>query len=119
MEGYEHCFDHLKAQGIRIRTPPKEKQPIAKRSKKQRGIMKELSLMYPVFLEQHPECEIRLLGCLRIATEVHHVKGRIGDQVFEVVDWRASCSYCNCALENDPEAHKKGLKKSIHTKSEP
>jgi hypothetical protein len=116
-EDHEFCRDHCKAQGISIRTPPKEKKAIAKRSKKQVDIMKELSLMYPVFLEKHPVCELKLKGCTYNAETVHHLAGRIGDQVFEVKDWMASCFWCNNAIENDPEAHQKGLKKSIHTKN--
>ena len=71
--------------------------------------------MYPVFLAK-PEnkyCKVKMPGCTKIANVIHHVKGRIGDQVFEVKDWLPCCASCNIVLESrDGEARAKGFKKS-------
>lgn len=91
---------------------PKE---IPKKSDKQKDIDKELKKMYPVFLAK-PEnkyCKVKMEGCTKIATVIHHVRGRIGYQVFEVKDWLPSCPSCNIILESkDAEARAKGVKKS-------
>jgi hypothetical protein len=107
----EYCFRH------KPKNSPKEVKPkkaIAKKSDKQKEIDKELKKLYPVFLAlpENERCQLKLKGCLDKANVVHHVRSRIGQQVFEVKDWLASCAPCNNALENDPDAYKKGLKKS-------
>lgn len=92
----------------------KPKKEIPKKSDKQKEIDKELKKMYLVFLSK-PEnkyCKVKQPGCTKVATVVHHLRGRIGDQVFEVKDWMPSCPLCNIVLENDPKAREKGLKKS-------
>jgi len=107
----EYCFRH-KPKGQPKEVKPKK--PIAKKSDKQKEIDKELKKLYPVFLAlpENKHCQLKLKGCLGKANVVHHVRSRIGQQVFEVKDWLPSCSFCNNALENDPLAYEKGLKKS-------
>lgn len=106
----EYCFRH-KEKGVKTAKVPK---PIAKKSDKQKEIDRELKKLYPVFLAlpENEHCQLKLKGCLGKANVVHHVRSRIGQQVFETKDWLSSCSFCNNALENDPDAYKKGLKKS-------
>lgn len=108
----EYCVPHGKYFGKKEKE--KKVYRIPKKSDKKKEIDKELSKMYPVFLSEpgNEYCRIKLKGCLGKATTVHHERGRIGDQVFEVKDWVPSCIWCNISLENDPDAYKKGLKKS-------
>lgn len=111
------CIPHASVYGDKT---PKEKKTytIPKKSTKQKDIDKELKKMYPVFLSQpgNEYCLVKQKGCLDKATTVHHLRGRIGDQVFEVKDWMPSCVWCNISLENDPLAKEKGLKKSKFNK---
>lgn len=96
----------------------KEVKGIVKVSDIEKERKKRLKKEYPVYLSRpdNKACKVKMKGCTGKSTVVHHVRGRIGDQVFDQKDWLPSCIFCNGALENDPEAHKKGLKKSIHTK---
>lgn len=109
----EYCFRH-KEKGIKQPNKPK---PIKKVSDREKARKAELKKMYPVFLSK-PEnalCGLKLKGCLGKATVIHHLRGRIGDQVFEVKDWMASCIWCNIQVENDPKAIEKGLKIKQHS----
>lgn len=108
----DFCIQHSKMMGIE--KPKKEPKPIAKKSDNQKSIDKELKKLYPIFLAEpeNERCAVKQKGCLGKATVVHHVRGRIGEQVFETKDWMPSCIWCNMSLENDPKAKEKGLKKS-------
>lgn len=80
--------------------------------------MKELKKLYPVFLAKpaNKKCKLKMEGCTKIATTVHHVRGRIGEQVFVQKDWLPSCVNCNGKVEEKhAEAAAKGLKKSKFT----
>lgn len=115
-ESTGYCLFHrMFSNSVAVKVP----KEIAKKSGKQKEIDKELKKMYPLFLAK-PEnkyCKIKMTGCTKIATVIHHVRGRIGDQIFEVKDWLPSCASCNIVLESkDAEARAKGVKKSKFTK---
>ena len=90
------------------------RQPINRESVKMKATKKDLKKEYPKFLKSHPFCELKISPeCTKIATVIHHVRGRIGEQVHRQEDWMASCPACNSHVENkDAEAREKGLKKS-------
>lgn len=87
---------------------------IPKRSEKQKKVMAELRKLYPVFLEKHPLCEVRLSpDCTKIATCIHHVRGRLKDNLFNVKSWKSCCETCNLRAEtHHKEAEEAGMKKS-------
>ena len=94
----------------------KVKKEIPKESakgKKTKAILKE---MYVEFLAKkgNDKCNVKIdENCTKKATVIHHVRGRIGQQVFNTKDWLASCSHCNIELENkDALARELGVKKS-------
>lgn len=95
-------------------------KPIPNKSENKKEIDKVLKKRYPVFLSK-PEnkyCKIKMEGCTKIANVVHHVRGRVGDQVFEEKDWLASCPSCNILLESkDQLARDMGVKKSKFNKN--
>ena len=109
-----YCISHrIYASGPVVKKPT---PPIPKRSSKMKDVMKELAKLYGIFLAKpgNEYCKLRLDDrCNNLSQTVHHVRGRIGEQVFVQKDWLPSCSYCNTKLEAmDGEARKKGLKKS-------
>lgn len=95
----------------------KPKKAIAKKSDNKIQVDKELKKMYPVFLaEKLFICEIKSPECTGTATVIHHMRGRIGDQVFVIEDWMASCPRCNGFVEdNDAWAREKGFKLNQHS----
>lgn len=111
-ESNGYCICHkIYSNSVSVKVP----REIPKKSSNQKEIDKELKKMYPVFLAKPDNryCKVKMKGCTKVATVVHHVRGRIGDQVFEVKDWLPSCPHCNIYLESkDKEARDKGVKKS-------
>lgn len=94
----------------------KKKKEIPKESAKMKKTKVILKEMYEVFLSkpENKKCNVKIDDqCTKIATVIHHVRGRIGEQVFNQKDWLSSCSNCNIRLENKHAlAVEKGVKKS-------
>lgn len=69
------------------------------------------------FLEDRPFCEAKLEGCTRVATDLHHSRGR-GIYFLDLKTFKAMCANCHGIVERKPKmAKKKGLSKSRLTKS--
>lgn len=65
------------------------------------------------FLALHKFCQANLSECTKIATEVHHKKGRVGDDYLNITTWLAVCHNCHYWIENHPEKAKElGLSES-------
>lgn len=56
-----------------------------------------------VFLENHPKCEGKILGCLNRSTEVHHKRGRVGKNYLDVHTFLALCNNCHRWIETHPD----------------
>ena len=57
-------------------------------------------------------CEAKLDGCTLRATDVHHKKGRIGDNMLDVNHWLGVCRTCHNWIENHPdESYELGFSK--------
>lgn len=95
------------------RTPKAKKSKSKKintRSKKQAKVMRLLKKAYPIYLEAHPECEIKSAVCMFHATVVNHNRGR-GANVLNQDDWCPACSPCNNFIEeNHAWAQERGFK---------
>lgn len=84
-----------------------------KKSANKRAVDRELKKLVPIFLEKHPECEIKSPVCTGEATIVHHRKGRGKVDVTNVKTFVASCPPCNGWVEaNDKKARDQGHKVS-------
>ena len=95
----------------------KKSKPIAKRSAKMKGTVKELKKLYAQFLKKHPFCEIQGPNCKKIAVCAHHTEGRLPSKILDTTKWVASCAPGNLWVEeNHKEAEKKGFKKSKFSK---
>jgi AMMECR1 domain-containing protein len=89
---------------------PKSISPV---SEKRRGEMDEYSKKRLAFLVIHMNCQAKLVGCTGIATDVHHSKGRTGDNYLNMSTWVALCRSCHSYVETHPEEAKElGLSKS-------
>lgn len=73
----------------------KEVKPISKFSDQRLEDNKIYLTLRNVFLENHPNCEANLPGCKRVASEVHHKKGRRGMTLNEVEFWLPLCRNCH------------------------
>jgi len=91
-----------------------DRPPVEKKWKRPNAVSdkrKEENELYKVvskeYLKQHKFCEC---GCGRKATEIHHMRGRIGDLLCDTKYFKAVASSCHRAIELNPkDAKQKGL----------
>ena len=89
---------------------PKSISPV---SKKKRVEMDTYSKLREAFLVVKPKCEAKLVGCTGKSTEVHHTKGRVGDNYLKIGTWLAVCRNCHSWIEENPlEAKELNLSQS-------
>ena len=90
---------------------PTARKPIAhsspKRSKEERVYQGKRI----IFLNKHPLCEMRIPNiCTNVATDIHHMEGRTGDNYLDDSKWKAGCRQCHNWVEDHPkEAKELGL----------
>lgn len=89
-------------------------KPIRKISEKHQKTISEYGLIRKEFLKENPSCQIKLNGCTRIATEIHHSKGKSSkEQYLKKEDFVATCRSCH----NYVEAHPKFAKENGFSKN--
>lgn len=97
----------------------KPAKPIKKESSKMTQVKQELKKLYTIFLAKRKKCEVKSPECTKIATCVHHVHGRLKDNLMNQASWKASCEACNSWVErNHAKAAEMGMKKSKFKKAE-
>jgi AMMECR1 domain-containing protein len=82
---------------------PKSISPV---SKKRQVEMDEYSKKRLAFLALHVTCQAKLVGCTGSSSDVHHSKGRIGDNYLNMSTWVALCRSCHSYIEQHPEEAK-------------
>lgn len=97
---------------------PKEKKPLNKRSEGMKDVMKDLKKAYTKFLKSRPFCRIKSPVCQKIATVIHHMKGRTPAVILDEDFWCEACPVCNLYVEEHPDwAMERGFKLSRHAKN--
>jgi len=92
---------------------PKKIYQIKKQSDKRKVEDKQYAKLRREYLQEHPECQIKLFGCTYVATEIHHLESR-GIRLNKVESWLSSCPECHRWLHDKlsaKEARDLGLKK--------
>lgn len=80
------------------------------RSLKKIKLDKQYSMLRVNFLTLHQHCQAALPGCSRVASEVHHKKGKVGELYLDVRYWLAVCRSCHQWIETHPaDAQEKGF----------
>lgn len=110
--------NYIKAQQKRKALLSKPKKIYAKPNKvspKREELNKEYKVLREQFLKEHPNCELKLQPCTKVATEVHHTASgwNKATNLNNVKTWKASCSSCNQFLHDKisaKEARELGLK---------
>lgn len=98
-----------------LSTPKKIYAKPNKISDKRKELNKEYYPLREQFLKEHPNCELKLQPCTKVATEVHHTASgwNKATNLNNVKTWKASCGNCNQFLHDKisaQEAREKGLK---------
>lgn len=90
-----------------------KRSPLRKRSKKRSKQETEYSKLRLLYLNDHEFCESRLPGCSLKATDIHHKKGRVNEDLTDITEWMAVCRSCHQWIETHPiEATELGFRKS-------
>ena len=98
------------AQKSPLKRPTKKIKTVSKKRAKQNRAYTPLKKKY---MEDHPLCEAKMIGCTGRATDLHHVAGRAGKNLLLTEHFRALCRNCHDLLEvKDKKARKAGLKTS-------
>lgn len=98
--GGGYCKYHQK---LRQDKKPKKISPFSQKHLEQLKIYKVVRLE---FLNENAFCQAKLEGCTRIATQVHHRAGRLGDKLTDKNNFLAVCHLCHCTIENSPNMAK-------------
>jgi hypothetical protein len=86
--------------------PKPKRKPIRRHSKKRAKEERSYSALRKEFLEANPECEAKLKMCRGEATDVHHMVGRVGENLLDTDTWLAVCRPCHLWIESHPEQAK-------------
>jgi len=96
---------------------PLQRQPLKKAvskrispiSEKRKAQLLDYKVLRKDFLVQYPTCAAKILGCLREATEIHHMKGRENNLLNETQYWLPICRSCHTWItEHSKEAIERG-----------
>jgi hypothetical protein len=97
--------------GVDMKKPTIKAKPISPRSQKRSKEERLYSAKRVLFLLEFPMCQANIQGvCKGQATECHHKKGRIGNDLLDETNWLALCHNCHEYVENHREfAMEKGF----------
>lgn len=79
----------------------KLKRGIKNKSNKTAARDRKLAKLYPIFLSTRPICRIQSPVCTRMATVVHHSRGRGAKFIFDQSTWIECCPPCNGYIEGN------------------
>lgn len=102
------CMSCAKKYGVRISSNVKQidrsvnlavkRKKIANVSDKQKDRLAKYRVLRDEYFKTHNICEAKLERCTKIATDLHHKKSRIGDNLFK--HFSALCRNCHNSIEN-------------------
>lgn len=107
--GKRYCRQCWSAHSVTSKLKPtvRQRKPIPARSSKRSKQETEYSKLRKEFLTKYPMCQAHLPKvCTQISTDVHHMKGRVGDLLLDQTHWLAVCRGCHYYIEMRPEAAK-------------
>lgn len=108
-----NCYDCYKVASQKVSTRKsigQKKNKIKKTSKKEKERLAKYYVLRESFLKAHPICQVCELAP---ASEIHHKRGRTGDNLFS--DFLATCHPCHQTIEKTPAlARQKGHSQSRH-----
>jgi hypothetical protein len=88
--------------GVDMKKPTTKAKPIAPRSQKRSKEERLYSAKRVLFLLDFPMCQANIQGvCKGQASEVHHKKGRIGNDLLDETNWLALCHNCHEYVERE------------------
>jgi hypothetical protein len=89
--------NHEQRKAERQKFKPIQK-PIPKTSAKRKGKLKEYTPLRKQYLLDHPECQIKLIGCTGKATQIHHCSTSDLD-FLNIKTWKSADDFCHNQVE--------------------
>lgn len=86
----------------RTSLPASPRNWIPRHSKKRAKQDRKYTKLRKAFLHQFPDCQALRPGCMHEATEIHHMAGRIEDDLTDVDNFLAVCPRCHSWIETHP-----------------
>lgn len=84
--------------------PTKKQKSISPRSTKRAAEERVYLGKRIIYLKEHPRCEARIQGiCQGGSNQIHHKKGRIGNDLTDESNFLACCGPCHHFIENNRE----------------
>jgi hypothetical protein len=83
--------------------PIKRKRRIKPLSEKRKTALAEYTAKRIVFLAENPYCGIGVDGCEKRASEVHHLRGRVGADLLDESMWKGACRPCHQYVTEHPK----------------
>lgn len=82
-------------------------------SLKQQKRLREYNKLRDDFLKDNPYCQASVMCHGLIATDIHHVRGKIGDKLTDTENFMSVCRQCHIWIhDNDKQARDLGFLKS-------
>lgn len=82
-------------------------------SLKQAKRLREYNKVRLSFMEENPYCQAMVTCHGLLSTDIHHVRGKIGDKLTDVKDFMSVCRGCHTWIhDNDAKAREMGFLKS-------
>lgn len=90
----------------------KYQKPINKVSDTHKETLKQYKPIREEYLKEHPNCQLKLEGCLGIASEIEHRSGKATKELYlDSSKYFAVCRVCHIQVEVlGTEAYEKGFK---------
>jgi hypothetical protein len=90
------CYDSEQCRREKKAKLPSKIRP---RSKKREKLDRAYVKLREQYLQKNPACEV----CGGIASDVHHKRGRVGEDYLNVETWLSVCRSCHRWVEEHPE----------------
>lgn len=79
------------------------KKEVNKVSEKKKDLDKQYKKIRAKYLREHPMCEAKIEGCGKVAVEIHHKRGKVGEEDYLNPEFfLATCSHCHKIIEVNP-----------------
>lgn len=106
-------LEQRRLQKLGLKDPElKPKKEIPAESEKQKSLTKQYLKDRKAWIKKNPYCKAKLVSCSKMATDVHHQKGR-GEFLLDQSTWLPVCRSCHDFItENSAEAIRLGLSES-------
>ena len=105
-EGQRFCKDCWSCHSSKDIKKPTPRKPLSPKSSKQQKKDAAYSVLRAQYLKNNPHCQARIQGCTLVATDIHHVNGRVGELMLDDSQFIGVCRSCHTFIHEHPRIAK-------------